>query len=134
NSDSSYTETLAGTFAVVNGRLRFTDSADYFLKEVTANDGVGGIVASNQKVAYCLVDSQKITNPPPGTPNNSVYGGTSPACGQIMGISVGWADNYGYQLTNQSILLTGVSSGDYWLENVADPLNRLSESDDTNNT
>lgn len=133
DSDGSYTERLAGNFAIVNGRLRFTDSADYFLREVTSNDGVGGVVASNQKVAYCLVDSFKLTNPPPSTPPSAVYGGTYPACGQIMGISIGWVDFYGPQLTGQSIVLTGVSNGTYWLELVADPLNRLSELDETNN-
>jgi hypothetical protein len=134
DSDGSYTERFAGTFAVVNGYLRFTDSADYFLREVTANDGVGGIVASTQKVAYCLVDTQKVSNPPPNTPASAQYGGVYPACGQIMGISVGWLDLYSWQLTNQSILLTGVSSGTYWLEMVADPLNRFSESYETNNS
>lgn len=134
NSDGSYTERLAGIFAVVGGRLRFTDSADYFLKEVTANDGVGGIVAGNEKIAYCLVDTQQVSNPPPGTPANQVYGGAYPACGQIMGISVGWYDLYSYTITNQWIILTGVSSGTYWLENKADPLNRMLESDETNNS
>jgi hypothetical protein len=50
-----------------------------------------------------------------------------------MGISVGWTDVYSYQLQNQSISLAGVSNGTYWLEMVADPLNRLIESDETNN-
>lgn len=134
NSDGTYSETLVGTFAVVNGRLRFTDSADYFLKEVMADDGVGGTVGSNEKVAYCLVDSFKLPSPPPNTPNSAQYGGVYPACGQVMGISVGWVDYYGPTLTGQAIVTNGVTSGTYWLETVADPLNRLSESDETNNT
>jgi hypothetical protein len=118
----------------INNRLRFDDSADYFLREVTSDDGVGGVVAATQKVAYCLVDTQKAPSPPPGTPATAQYGGVYPACGQIMGISVGWLDLYSFQLANQSIVLTGVSSGTYWLEMVADPLNRLAESDETNNS
>jgi hypothetical protein len=134
DSDGSHTERLAGTFVTINNRLRFDDSADYFLREVTSDDGVGGVVAATQKVAYCLVDTQKAPSPPPGTPATAQYGGVYPACGQIMGISVGWLDLYSFQLANQSIVLTGVSSGTYWLEMVADPLNRLAESDETNNS
>jgi len=126
----NHTEHFAGTFAVVGGRLRFLDSADYFLKEVTAGNGVGGIVAANQKVSYCIVDSFKYTTQPPGTPANAVY----TTCGPIMGISVGWVDSYPYTFSTQTIPLAGVSDGIYWLENTGDPVGRLQESDETNNT
>ena len=126
----SFTDTYAGTFAVVSGRLRFTDSADYFLKEVTANNGVGGIVGANQKVSYCIVDSLKYTTSPPGTPATAHY----TTCGPVMGISVGWVDLYSSSISTQVIALTGVSDGTYWLENIGDPTNRLMESDETNNT
>ena len=126
----NHTEHFAGTFAVVGGRLRFLDSADYFLKEVTAGNGVGGIVAANQKVSYCIVDSFQYTTPPPGTPPNRVYS----TCGPIMGVSVGWVDSYPYTFSTQVISLAGVSDGTYWLENTGDPVGRLQESDETNNT
>ena len=126
----SHTEHFAGTFAVVSGRLRFLDSADYFLKEVTAGNGVGGIVAANQKVSYCIVDSFKYATQPPGTPANAVY----TTCGPIMGVSVGWVDSYPYTFSTQVIPLAGVSDGTYWLENTGDPVGRLQESDETNNT
>ena len=126
----SFTDTYAGTFAVVSGRLRFTDSADYFLKEVTANNGVGGIVGANQKVSYCIVDSLKYTTSPPGTPATAHY----TTCGPVMGISVGWVDLYSSSISTQAIALTGVSDGTYWLENIGDPTNRLMESNETNNT
>ena len=130
SNGTTHTETFVGTFAVVSGRLRFLDSADYFLKEVTAGNGVGGIVAANQKVSYCIVDSFKYTTPPPGTPANAVY----TSCGPIMGISVGWVDSYPYTFSTQTIPLAGVSDGTYWLENTGDPVGRLQESDESNNT
>lgn len=138
NANSTHSATLVGKFEVVGGYLRFTDSADYFLREVNADDSVGGIVGSREKVAYCLVDTAPVPSPtPPGTPTNKVYGGTGPgtypACGQIMGVSVGWYDLYGRTLTSQNIVLTGITSGTYWLENIADPLNRFLESDNSNN-
>jgi hypothetical protein len=139
NSDDTWTDYFAGAFAVVNGRLRFTDSADYFLKEVTANDSVGGVLGSTEKVAYCLGDTAQYpyappATPPPNRPSSAVYGGTYPACGQIMGVTIGWYDNYNWQISSQSIPLAGISDGIYWLENVADPLNRWIETDNTNNT
>src|SRR3977135_3408816 len=67
----NHTEHFAGTFAVVGGRLRFLDSADYFLKEVTAGNGVGGIVAAKHKVAYWLFYFFKNTHHTPRTPPNA---------------------------------------------------------------
>jgi HYDIN/CFA65/VesB family protein/lysyl oxidase len=131
DSNGSHTTRPVGTFAIVSGRLRFLDSADYYLKEVTAGNGVGEIVAANEKVSYCIVDSQKYTTQPPGTPATAQY----TSCGPIMGVSVGWADIYPSTFTSSQIIpLTGVSDGTYWLENTGDPLNRLLESDETNNT
>ncbi len=130
DSNGTHTESYAGNFAVVSGRLRFLDSADYFLKEVTVGDGVGGIVSANEKVAYCIVDSGKYTTQPPGTPATAQY----TSCGPIMGISVGWVDLYPSSYSTQVVPLTGVSDGSYWLENIGDPPNRLIESNETNNT
>lgn len=124
-------EIETGTFAVVGGRIRFNDSADYFLREVLAGDGVGNIVSANEKVAYCFVDTRKVTTrpEPPNTAPNAVY----QTCGNILGTSVGWVDDYPSSFSSQFLALTGVSSGEYWLENILDPLNRIAELDDTNN-
>lgn len=129
DSNGTHTVHLAGSFAVVSGRLRFLDSADYFLKEVTQGNGVGGVVAANQKQSYCIVDSQKYQTG--AGPTSAQY----TSCGPTMGISVNWADIYPSSFTTTQILsLAGVSDGTYWLENTGDPLNRLLESNETNNT
>lgn len=134
DTDGSYTDTLSGTYAVVNGKIKFQDSADYFLREVNQDNSVGDVAGSRQKVAYCLVDSFQHANPPPGSPTRAQYGGQAyPACGNVLGISVGWVDNYYYTIPNQSIPLNAISSGTYWLQNVIDPLQRLIESNETNN-
>ena len=131
DTNGGHTVTFVGTFVVDSqGRVRFNDSADYFLREKNEDNSVGGIVGSREKVAYCLVDSFPVPSPtPPGTPPNSVYTN----CGATMGISRGWIDNYGRTLSSQNIVLTGITTGTYWLENIADPGNRLVESDDSNN-
>jgi hypothetical protein len=129
-ANSSHTVHFVGTFTVVGGLVKFNDSADYFLREKNEDNSVGGIVGSREKVAYCLVDSFPVPSPTPsGTSPTRVYAN----CGETMGISRGWVDNYGITLSGQNIVLTGITSGTYWLENIADPLNRLVESDDSNN-
>ncbi|MEJ7592501.1 MAG: lysyl oxidase family protein [Planctomycetaceae bacterium] len=49
------------------------------------------------------------------------------------GLSVGWADVYDRGLEGQSIDITNVPDGNYWLETVVDPDNRLMESNENNN-
>jgi hypothetical protein len=52
----------------------------------------------------------------------------------MQGISVGWADVYSSTLADQWIDITNVKPGKYWLEVVADPRNRIHESNEKNNT
>ncbi len=50
-------------------------------------------------------------------------------------ISVGWADLYGAGSTGQAINITGIPLGQrYWLRQSVDPLNRITETDETNNS
>jgi len=138
DTTGSHTETYIGNFVVENNRVRFSDSADYFLREVMEDDSAGGVLSSNEKVAYCFVDSHKYVPSPPGTPNSQVYGGsgpgTYPPCGDVLGTSVGWVDNYPPSFSGQYVLLTNISSGTYWLQNTLDPFDRMLESNDNNNS
>jgi hypothetical protein len=52
----------------------------------------------------------------------------------LLGISVGWADLYHRNIPRQWIDVTGLSSGQYWLETEVDPSNLLQESNNSNNT
>lgn len=136
SNGTSHTEVRTGTFVFDGTRVRFNESADYFLREVMADDSLGSIVSANEKVAFCFVDSfiLPLARRPPNTPPSRVYGSSSyPACGNILGTSVGWVDQYPVNFAGQVLPLTGVTSGTYWLENIVDPLNRLVESNDNNN-
>jgi hypothetical protein len=129
DSEGSPQDHWAGTFANAGGTVRFNDSADYRLREVNEDDSVGEAVSVQEKVAYCLVDSLPASNPPPGTPASAHY----VQCGSVLGISVGWVDNYRYDLPRQWLPLAGVSSGTYWLQNIIDPQGRFIESNENNN-
>lgn len=127
-SDGSTTRRAAGTFVfdehADHTHWHLADYAQYNLRAISAGDGVGAIVARSTKVSFCLMDSVRYDA---RSGANAIYN-----CGR-QGISVGWADVYGRQLTGQWIDVTGVPAGAYWLEVIVDPLNRLAEKDESNN-
>lgn len=121
----------AGSFVyhAEHGHVHFEDFAQYNLRAVTAGDGVGSVIASGAKTSYRLEDTTVYNSSLPGySSTRGYYGG-----GQIQGISVGWADYYHRSLAGQWIDVTNVAAGTYWLESVADPLNRIAESNENNN-
>lgn len=131
NSDGTFSDRLAGTFVFhpEHGHIHFEDYAQYNLRAVTADGGVGDIVAAGQKTSFCLLDVDHANSSLRGTPSREHYND----CGQFQGISVGWADVYDSGLPEQWIDITGVADGNYWLESVVDPSNRIVESDESNN-
>lgn len=128
----SFSDQRVGTFVYhpEHGHIHFQDYADYYLREVNADDSAGSALGSSEKVSFCLLDSQKASPPHPGTPPNRFY----VQCDEFQGISVGWVDVYDFTLPGQNINLTGISSGTYWLEMVVDRANRLLEANESNNS
>lgn len=126
--NGTYSDVLAGSFLYHpgHGHIHFNGFAQYRLREVTPGGGVGNIIASGAKVSFCLLDVERYNTSGPSTPQFL-------NCGQVQGISPGWADVYDRGLPDQSINITGVPNGTYWLEVVVDPDNLLIEADDTNN-
>ena len=103
------------------------------------------IVASGQKVSYCLFDTGICTNADSlcmingqnyGNKNLINYGlGNFPDCKDgVQGISVGGYDTYGMMYEGQFIQLPkGLKSGVYTLEIEIDPEHKYYELDKTNN-
>jgi hypothetical protein len=132
NSDSTFTDQFAGWFDYnpSDGYIHYNDMAHANIRIRTAGDGLGDIVATGIKTSYCLIDIQHSNPGLPGSPGSSHYN----TCGTVMqGISVGWNDVYGSGLNGQSVDVTGLPNGNYWLEDVADPLGAIQESNETNN-
>lgn len=127
NDNGTYSDYLVGTFVFAghqdHNHWHFADFADYNLRVVMLDGGVGTTVATSQKVTFCLMD---VTVYDPGA------GPARYHCSR-QGISVGWADVYDKALDGQWIDITTVPDGVYWLESVTDPSGRLGESDNTNN-
>jgi hypothetical protein len=91
----------------------------------------GRVVASSEKVSFCVRDSINFDAGLPGSPGSIYYG----SCTQdsITGLSVGWADYYGSTLPGQELDIRGLPDGRYCLRTEADPADRLRESNETNN-
>jgi hypothetical protein len=114
-------------FHVEHDHWHFEEFARYQL----VKPKTGRVVASSEKVSFCVRDSIRFDATLPGSPAVFHYG----TCTQdsITGLSIGWADYYGSTLPGQQLDIRGLPDGRYCLRNEADPADRLDESDDGNN-
>jgi hypothetical protein len=128
--DTRHTDSVAGckVFHEAHGHWHFAGFARYTLRSIRTDRR-----RSTPKVSFCMLDGELVYQGLPGSPPGGFY---DPACGEfdVQGLSVGWADTYGAGLPGQRINVTGLARGRYCLSSVADPENRLQESDDANNS
>ena len=105
--------------------------------EYRLRDASGAVVASSDKISFCLADDHFDFPQLPGAPRRAVYGPCpkNPAARQIRsGISVGWGDTYPKYLPGQWIDVTDVPSGTYTLETEVNPDGIIQEKTRANNT
>ncbi|HJR44095.1 MAG TPA: lysyl oxidase family protein [Actinomycetota bacterium] len=129
-----------GTFAwhPEHGHFHFQDFALYELRRLRPNGEVDmrrrGLVATSGKVSFCIIDVERDENRGPlyTAPYPLYY--SCLAGLSMQGISPGWRDVYANSTVGQQIPLEGIEDGIYALVVVIDPLNRLLESDDTDNS
>jgi hypothetical protein len=131
-SDGTFVEETqpAGTFTwhAQHNHFHFDDYAIYSLQSV-ANPGNPQRFSS--KMTFCILDTYVADLTLPGAPQQPFYRTCN---NDIQGMSVGWGDTYLYYLFGQSIDITGLPDGDYFLKVEVDPKNGIIESDDTDNT
>jgi Lysyl oxidase len=121
-----------GTFVFheAHNHWHMEDFALYELHRVASGGSIGSLLISSSKISFCLLDDRrKVTLY--HSPNQAVY--TYCTQDSPQGISVGYVDQYSRRLEGQSIDITSVPDGTYWLVSRADPDNRLSETNDANN-
>jgi hypothetical protein len=104
----------------------------YGLFNVAADGGPGTPVALSGKVSFCIADSFLFE---PNIPNAGALGnlGSCSDPTSLRGIDIGAVDEYDETDEGQSISLTNVPDGTYWLRALVDPNNFLMEGDKTNN-
>lgn len=97
----------------------------------------GEVLAETMKQGYCFFDVDSVKPPVPNAPEKAVW--PEKACeGRLttsltVGLSVGWADIYPYDMYQQHIDLTDIPDGRYRLREIADPFDYFEELDETNN-
>jgi len=129
-TDTGYTDLAAGCFAFheAHNHWHFGEFARYQLWRFS---GEWSLVSSSDKVSFCITDTRPVLTSLPGFPPSPFY--RSCDRDSIQGLSVGWSDVYDATLPGQFVDLTGVGDGRYCLWTVADPGDRLRETDETNN-
>jgi hypothetical protein len=116
-----------GTFVLhpQHNHWHFEDFARYELRDAAPDGSLGStVIASSDKVSFCLTDIGLFDSSleHAGKETYIPCDATDP-----QGISVGWADVYAWDLYGQSLDITGLPEGDYWLVSTADPDNVLDE-------
>lgn len=113
---------------------KFRGAARFQLWQLDKKNRVVKLVHFGPKLFYCFRDLER-TRPSGRTPKRAVY----PACSQnpyqqkvTLGTSVGWSDVYPYTYPEQYIDVTGLH-GRFAYVQVADPFNRIVESNENNN-
>jgi hypothetical protein len=113
---------------------KFRGAARFQLWSLDAQGKPSKLVRFGPKLFYCFRDLQR-TRPSRRSPSRAVY----PACSQnprqrrvTLGTSVGWSDIYPYTYPEQYIDVTGLR-GRFAYVQVADPFNRIVESNELNN-
>lgn len=86
----------------------------------------GPIVAESTKVTFCLIDVERL-----GKRSGSRHYASCNA--DFQGITNGWADVYHRGLPGQTLSVPAFPAGVYYLLSLSDPLNRFTESNDSNN-
>lgn len=110
-------------------RLRKID--DSCADDATAmNCPVAGL---GHKISFCLTDTGRYDGVL-GRDGGQMYCGVDQGGTRIIqGISSGWMDVYGSGLPGQLIDVSGLTSGDYWLEVEVNPRRAVTEASYTNN-
>jgi len=134
-SQGGFRDRDAGIFIYhpTHNHFHFGAWAQYSIRAVLPGDAVGPVLRQGAKTSFCLLDSSRYLGPVPVLGNVSSTR-TFTTCGdESQGISVGWEDVYSRSLPDQWIDITGLGPGEYWLESVVDPSNRIEEINEDNN-
>lgn len=114
-----------------HAHFHFNEFAAYELRRLRPNGRVDysakGLVSTNEKVSFCLIDSRRLRDDASST---GFYSTCTPT---IEGISPGYADIYNSELAGQQLSLEGLVDGRYALVIKMDYLDHIHETNDDDN-
>lgn len=132
-TDGKERQILVGEFVwhPTHDHWHFAEFTLYQLWTLEADHSLGRVVASSDKLSYCVVDTDVVDPSRPGFSHRRRYA----SCNQrYQGLSVGWGDTYKSYLDGQSLDLTGLPDGFYALTSEVNPNGLILEEDYTNNS
>ncbi len=105
----------------------------FWLYNVSSSGGLGSLVATSPKTQFCI-EEDKYVGGVPNTPSTSKYlPATCESPSGVLGLQVGWGDEYDGSDEGENINITGLPDGKYWLRAEADPYHYIAESNPSNN-
>lgn len=113
---------------------------DFAIYDLVKNKTKKRALRTSGKEAFCLAPTDSIDMLVPNAPADPGNGDLSTACGDLSSIWVrevlanGWGDTYTQYRAGQSIDITGLRNGTYWIRLRANPDGVLHESNSSNNT
>lgn len=94
-------------------------------------------VGTGSKSGFCFFDTDPYALSLPGAPSSPQYShvtcGTKDSLDVSMGLSIGWGDEYPWNLPDQYIDITAVDNGKYRLRATADQGGLFAEASESNN-
>lgn len=131
-TDGSLREHPVGEFVwhLGHDHWHFQDFTLYELWSMKPNGELDEVVASSDKLSYCVIDTDPVDrNHPAFTQHRNYFD-----CGQkLQGLSVGWGDTYKSHLDGQALDITAIPDGYYALISSVNPEGILIEADYHNN-
>ena len=95
---------------------------------------IGDLITGTSKTSVCIRDN---ASPEAGASSLEHFGwGGYSRCDKkaIQGLRVGYGDTYPWNIDGQSLAITGLADGCYWLRSTANPNGNFLESDTSNNS
>ena len=133
--DGVYTERRFGClrYHPAHDHWHTLDFASYELRRESSQR----LISSLRKVGFCIADHRRAFEDPaaPTSPTYPFGAMVEIGCDAmaVQGLSIGWADLYGFALPGQSLDVEGLRGGHYCLVSRADPRDLLLESNEENN-
>jgi hypothetical protein len=128
--DGSFLQYSSGEFHFhpIHGHWHWEGFSSYEVWSLATNGNLDGLLASSDKVGYCLRDIAPYDDSQPSTP------GYSSCYWARQGLSVGWLDTYRENISGQVVEISHLPEGVYALRSTVDPQNIIREVDDSNNS
>lgn len=108
------------------------DFAQYEVRSIRIEGGLGGVVAAGSKLSYCILDISRNEGVPPRGEYSRVPGYIT-CNAETQGLSPGWVDVYGHHLPRQWVDITNLPDGVYALVSIVNPDQFVLELDVENN-